>query len=171
MRADHTEWQLLLALKGPGPPRGEGGNTWGEVLYPHRLKQDSLHCTSCSSYPTQTLIDFLHASAFYYQLWMIILTLESLYIAHSGADVALNNNTTTTTTGSLPASVAMLAIFQLIEVPSSDLQLPCSLLASVVMLACDLQLAGNLLALVVMLASDPQLAGNLPAAVVILSIF
>ena len=84
---------------------------------------------------------------------MIILTLESLYIARSGADEALNNNTTTTTTaGSLPASVAMLAIFQLIEVPSSDLQLPCSLPALVVMLASDLKLAGNLPASVAMLA-------------------
>ena len=93
-----------LALKGPGPPRGEGGNTWGEVLYPQWLKQDSAHCTSCSSYPTQTLIDFLHASGFYYQLWMINLTLESLYIAHSGADEALNTNTTTTSATLLQVS-------------------------------------------------------------------
>ena len=55
---------------------------------------------------------------------------------------------------SLPAAVAMLAIFQLIEVPASVLQL-----------------AGNFPASVVMLASDLQLAGNLPAAAAMLAIF
>ena len=65
----------------------------------------------------------------------------------------------------LPASVAMLAIFQLVQVPASDLQLAGSLTASVAMLVSDLQLTGSLPASVVILASDLQLAGSLSASV------